>query len=88
MMLHMQYEGPIEESQPDWGVGFYISNPENRPAPTGRAVLWPAGQWQLYRIDLTNTEAAKFPYRLKELSVMGQGHDYVARVAGIELVGE
>jgi hypothetical protein len=89
MMLGMTYEGPREQSSPGpWSIGFYVANPDNRPAPAGRAELWPAGQWKQYRIDLMNTDPENIPYRLREFSVMGQGHNYDARVAGIELIGE
>jgi len=89
MMLRMKYEGPIEGSQPGpWSVGFYVANPDNRPVPQGFAELWPAGEWQQYHIDLMNTDLQNVPYRLGEFSVMGQGHNFDARVAGIELVGE
>jgi hypothetical protein len=89
MMLGMTYEGPREQSSPGpWSIGFYIANPDNRPAPAGRAELWPAGEWKQYRIDLMNTDPENIPYRLREFSVMGQGHNYDARVAGIELIGE
>jgi hypothetical protein len=89
MMLQMSYEGPVEGSEAGpWAIGFYVANPENRPTPAGRAELWPAGEWEQYTVDLMNTDADKVPYRLRELSVMAQGHDYDARVADIELVGE
>ncbi|MDQ3809721.1 MAG: hypothetical protein M3336_05465 [Chloroflexota bacterium] len=89
MMLRMTYEGPVEGSEPGpWAIGFYIANPDNRPVPQGRAELWPPGEWQQYRIDLMNTDPANVPYRLREFSVMGQGHNYDARVAGIELIGD
>jgi hypothetical protein len=89
MMLRMAYEGPKEGDEPGpWFVGFYVANPENRPAPAGQAERWPVGEWKEYSIDLMNTDLANLPYRLKEFSVMGQGHNYDARVAGIELIGE
>jgi hypothetical protein len=89
MMLRMTYEGPREGSEPGpWSVGFYVANPDNRPAPQGRAEQWPAGEWQPFLVDLTNTDASNVPYRLREFSVMGQGHNYDARVAGLELIGE
>lgn len=89
MMLQMKYEGPVEGTEPGpWAIGFYIANPENRPTPAGRAELWPAAQWQQYTVDLMNTDADKVPYRLREFSVMGQGHNFDARVAGIELIGD
>jgi hypothetical protein len=89
MMLQMSYEGPFEGSEAGpWFIGFYVANPENRPTPPGRAELWPAGEWKQYTVDLMNTDADKVPYRLREFSVMAQGHNYDARVAGIELVGE
>jgi hypothetical protein len=89
MMLQMSYEGPVEGSEAGpWAIGFYVANPENRPTPPGRAELWPAGEWKQYTVDLMNTDPDKVPYRLSEFSVMGQGHNYDARVARIELVGE
>ena len=41
-----------------------------------------------YEVDLMDTEASSAPYRLLEFAVMGQGHSYDARVAGISLIGE
>ena len=89
MMLGMNYEGVREGSSPGpWSIGFYTANPDNRPAPAGRAELWPAGEWKQFRVDLMNTDPENIPYRLREFTVMGQGHNYDARVAGIELIGE
>jgi hypothetical protein len=89
MMLQMWYEGPVENSEAGpWAIGFYYANPENRPTPAGFAEKWPQGEWKLYTVDLMNTDPDKVPYRLRELRVMAQGHNYDARVAGIELVGE
>jgi len=89
MMLQMSYEGPVEGSEAGpWAIGFYTANPESRPTPPGRAERWPGGVWQEYTVDLMNTDADKVPYRLREFSVMGQGHNYDARVAGIELIGD
>jgi hypothetical protein len=39
-------------------------------------------------VDLTDTEATRVPYRLLEFAVLGQGHSYDARVAGISLLGD
>jgi hypothetical protein len=86
MMLRMQYEGPVENSRPDWTVGFYYL--EGRPVPEGRAVLWPQSEWQPYRVDLMDTDASSMPYRLREFDVMAQGHSYDARITGIELIGD
>jgi hypothetical protein len=88
MKFHVQYEGPQQDSRPDWSVGFYTSNPDNLPIPEGSALLWPQGQWQEYQVDLMNTDASRMPYRLLELDVMGQGHSYDARVADIQLIGD
>jgi hypothetical protein len=35
-----------------------------------------------------DTDPSNVPYQLLEFAVMGQGHSYDARVAGISLVGE
>ena len=35
-----------------------------------------------------DTDPDNIPYRLREFSVMGQGHNYDAQVAAIEIVGE
>jgi hypothetical protein len=88
MMLRMRYEGPVENTAPDWQVGFYYSNQDNRPAPPGIAEPWPQGEWKQYQVDLMDTEASRIPYRLLEFTVMGQGHSYDARVADISLVGD
>jgi hypothetical protein len=80
MMLFLGYEG----SGP-WVVGFYYANPDNRPVPTG--VQYPQGEWKKYEVDLMNTEASA-PNRLLDFAVMGQGHSFDARIAGISLVGE
>jgi len=89
MMLRMTYEGPRAGSEPGpWAIGFYVANPESRPVPPGRAELWPLGQWKPYEVDLMDTDPDNIPYRLREFSVMGQGHNYDAQVAAIEIVGE
>jgi hypothetical protein len=88
MMFRLKYEGPVEGSFVPWAIGLYYSNPDNRPIPPNTAVLWPQGQWKLYRVDLMDTDPSNVPYRLLEFAVMGQGHSYDARVAGISLVGE
>ena len=88
MMLRLRYEGPVVDSRPDWQVGFYYSNEDKRPVPENLAVLWPRGEWKTFRVDLTDSEAARVPYRLLEFAVLAQGHSYDARVAGISLVGD
>ena len=88
MMFRVKYEGPVEGSFVPWAIGLYYSNPDNRPIPPGVAELWPQGEWKLYEVDLMDTDPANVPYRLEEFAVMGQGHSYDARVAGISLVGE
>ena len=62
-------------------VGFYYANPENRPVPPRTALMWPQGTWQQYEVDLKDTDEPNVPYRLRELTVMGQGHSYDARIA-------
>jgi hypothetical protein len=81
------YEGPVANSRPDWPVGFYYSNQDNRPT-AGVSELWPQGEWKQYRVDLMNTDPSNIPYRLVEFDVMGQGHSYDARVASISLIGD
>jgi hypothetical protein len=88
MMFRIKYEGPTEGSFIPWSVGTYYANPENRPIPPSTAVLWPQGEWKLYRQDLMDTDPSSVPYRLLEFAVMGQGHSYDARVADISLIGE
>jgi hypothetical protein len=88
MMLGLDYEGPNENSLYPWAVGFYYSNPDNRPVPEDRGRLWPQGEWQSFQVDLMNVETSKVPYRLLQLTVMGQGHSYDARIAGVSLVGD
>ena len=88
MMIRVKYEGPVENSRPDWTVGFYYSNQNNRPVPEGLAVQWPQGEWKSYDVDLMNTEDSRVPSRLIEFAVMGQGHSYDARIAGLSLVGD
>ena len=88
MMLRLVYNGPAESSEYPWVVGFYYANPENRPVPPRTALMWPQGTWQQYEVDLKDTDEPNVPYRLRELTVMGQGHSYDARIAGIELVGD
>lgn len=88
MMFRVKYEGPVESSFNPWYVGLYYANPENRPIPPNTAVLWPQGEWKLYRQDLMDTDPTNVPYRLLEFAVMGQGHSYDARVAGVSLIGE
>jgi hypothetical protein len=56
--------------------------------PPGRAEYWPVGQWKQYEVDLMDTDPDNIPYRLREFSVLGQGHNYDAQVAAIEIVGE
>ncbi|HEV7665541.1 MAG TPA: hypothetical protein VGQ62_18565, partial [Chloroflexota bacterium] len=46
MMLRLRYEGPVEGSKPDWAVGFYYSNQDNRPVPDWLGQLWPQGEWK------------------------------------------
>ena len=86
MMLIVHYEGPEQNSRPDWTHGFYIANDESRPVRD--AEEWPAGTWKQYRVDLMDTDASRLPYRLLDLAVMGQGHSYDARIADVQLVGE
>jgi hypothetical protein len=89
MMLKVVYEGPAEASDYPWAVGFYYANPENRPVPQSVGVMWPHGMWQRYEVDLKDMpDEASLPYYLRELTVMGQGHSYDARIAGIELIGD
>jgi hypothetical protein len=88
MMLSMKYEGPAEATLYPWAVGFYYSNQDNRIVPADRGQLWPQGEWKQYQVDLMNTETSSIPYRLLEFTVMGQGHSYDARIAGISLIGE
>ena len=88
MMMSMKYEGPVEQTLPSWTVGFYYSNQDNRVVPEGLGQLWPQGEWKAYKVDLMNTETSRIPYRLLEFTVMGQGHSYDARIAGISLLGE
>jgi hypothetical protein len=88
MMFRLKYEGPVEGSFLPWAIGLYYSNPDNRPIPPNTAVLWPQDEWQLYRVDLMDTDPSSVPYRLIEFAVMGQGHSYDARVANVSLIGE
>ena len=88
MMLGLDYEGPSSDSLNPWSVGFYYSNPDNRPVPPSVGVLWPQGEWQEYKVDLMAQDTSKIPYRLLQLTVMGQGHSYDARIANISLIGE
>jgi hypothetical protein len=89
MMLRVVYEGPSETSDYPWAVGFYYANPENRDVPASIGVLWPQGEWKRYEVDLKQQQdEANVPYFLSELTVMGQGHSYDARIAGIELIGD
>jgi hypothetical protein len=89
MMFRIKYEGPVEGSLNPWAIGMYYANPENRTIPPNSAVLWPQGEWNLYRQDLMETDdPTHVPYRLLEFAVEGQGHTYDARVAGISLIGE
>jgi hypothetical protein len=88
MMFRLKYEGPVEGSFWPWAIGLYYSNPDNRPIPPNTAVLWPHQEWKLYQVDLMDTDSSRVPYRLQEFAVLGQGHSYDARVAGISLVGE
>jgi hypothetical protein len=88
LMFRVKYEGPREGSFIPWAVGMYYANPENRPILPNSAEVWPQGEWTLYSVDLMDTDPSSVPYRLLEFAVMGQGHSYDARVAGITLVGE
>lgn len=88
MMLRLRYEGAVEGSKPDWAVGFYYSNQDNRVVPDWLGQLWPQGEWRPYRVDLMDTETSNIPYRLLEFAVFGQGHSYDARIAGLSLVGD
>jgi hypothetical protein len=88
MMFRLKYEGPVEGSFIPWAIGLYYSNPEDRPIPPNTAVPWPQGEWELYRVDLMDTDPSNVPNRLLEFAVMGQGHSYDARVSGISLLGE
>jgi hypothetical protein len=88
LMFRVKYEGPAEGSFNPWSVGLYYANPENRPIPPNTAVLWPQGEWKYFQIDLMDTDQSNVPYRLLEFAVMGQGHSYDSRVAGVSLVGE
>jgi hypothetical protein len=88
MMLQLKYEGPAEGTQYPWAVGFYYSKEDNRVVPDYLGKFWPQGEWMPYEVDLMDTEASSAPYRLIEFAVMGQGHSYDARVAGLSLIGE
>ncbi len=88
MMLRLDYEGPGENTLNPWAVGFYYSNPDSRPVPEYLGLLWPQSEWQAYSVDLMSTETSKVPYRLLELTIMGQGHSYDARVANISLISD
>jgi hypothetical protein len=88
MMMRLKYEGPVENSQPGWAVGFYYSNPDNRTVPEYLGQLWPQGEWKQYEVDLMKTETSSVPYRLLEFAVMGQGHSFDARIANINLFGD
>jgi hypothetical protein len=88
LMFRVKYEGPAEGSFIPWAVGMYYANPENRAVPAFLGVQWPQGEWKLFQSDLMDTDATNVPNRLLEFAVMGQGHSYDARVAGISLVGE
>jgi hypothetical protein len=88
MMFRVRYEGPSERSFIPWAVGMYYANPENRTVPPFVGIEWTQSEWKLYETDLMETDASNVPYRLLEFAVMGQGHTYDARVAGISLVGE
>jgi hypothetical protein len=88
MMFRLKYEGPVEGSFIPWAIGLYYANPEKRPIPPNTAILWPQGEWKLYRVDLMDTDPSNVPNRLLEFAVMGQGHSYDARVSGISLTGE
>jgi hypothetical protein len=88
LMFRIKYEGQAEGSFNPWYVGMYYANPENRPILPNTAVEWPQGEWKYYRQDLMDTDPANAPYRLLEFAVMGQGHSYDARVAGVSLTGE
>jgi len=88
MMFRIKYEGPVEGSFIPWAIGLFYSNSDNRPIPPNTAVPWPQGAWKLYRVDLMDTDPSNVPSRLLEFAVMGQGHSYDARVAGISLIGE
>jgi hypothetical protein len=88
MMLQLKYEGPAEGTQYPWAIGFYYSKEVNRVVPDYLGKFWPQGEWMPYEVDLMDTEASSAPYRLIEFAVMGQGHSYDARVAGISLIGE
>jgi hypothetical protein len=87
--LQLNYEGPQAGSEIRWAGGFFYSNQDNRVIPPGRAVQWPHGEWQMYEVDLMHTtEPSSVPYRLRDFKVMGQGHSYDGRIAGISLVGD
>ena len=88
MMFRINYEAPAEGSFIPWANGMYYANPENRRVPPLVGLEWPRGEWKLFETDLMNADASNVPYRLLEFAVMGQGHSYDARVAGISLVGE
>jgi hypothetical protein len=88
MMFRIKYEGPTEGSFYPWYIGLYYANPENRPIQPNTAELWPQGEWQLFQVDLMETDVSRLPNRLLEFAVLGQGHSYDARVTGISLVGE
>ncbi|GAC1321485.1 MAG: hypothetical protein NVSMB2_18240 [Chloroflexota bacterium] len=88
MMLQLKYEGPQVDTQPDWAIGFYYSNAENRPVPEWRGKQLVQGEWSTFRVDLMDTEPSRMPYRLLELIVMGQGHSYDARIADVSLTGD
>lgn len=86
MMLRVQYEGSQPASKPDWVVGFYYENPENRSVRL--ATLVPRGEWVSYRVNLMDQPDDRRPYRLLSFEVLGQGHSYDAQVAAIRLVGD
>lgn len=88
MMLQLKYEGPQVDTHPDWAIGFYYANPENRPVPEWKGKQLVQGEWSTYRVDLMDTEPSRMPYRLLELIVMGQGHSYDARIANVSLTGD
>ena len=64
----------------------YLGGGERYPLNLGKGVVESsAGQ---YEVDLMDTDPDNIPYRLREFSVLGQGHNYDAQVAAIEIVGE
>lgn len=86
MMLSVDYEASPAGSRPNWVHGFYAANPDHRPVDNAEQL--PTGTWAHYQADLMDVDQDRQPFRLIDMTVMGQGHSFDASVADVQIIGD